>query len=103
MVCPASGSSSAKTVVRSNFKYLYWSMKQQLVHHAINGCNMRPGDLLGSGTISGPVSDLLHRTDEEQQEQPLEIIILFFLSFLFPSLFYYCYQRPRTPSDPCWR
>ena len=29
-------------------------MKQQLVHHAVNGCNMRTGDLLGSGTISGP-------------------------------------------------
>eukprot|EP01128_Nolandella_sp_AFSM9_P004086 TRINITY_DN178_c0_g1_i5.p1 TRINITY_DN178_c0_g1~~TRINITY_DN178_c0_g1_i5.p1 ORF type:complete len:423 (+),score=118.00 TRINITY_DN178_c0_g1_i5:202-1470(+) len=38
----------------SNMKYLYWSMKQQLVHHSVTGCNMRPGDLLGSGTISGP-------------------------------------------------
>lgn len=37
----------------SNFKYLYWSMKQQLVHHSITGCNLRPGDLLASGTISG--------------------------------------------------
>lgn len=33
---------------------LYWSMAQMLVHHASNGCNLRPGDLLGSGTISGP-------------------------------------------------
>lgn len=39
----------------SNFKYLYWNMKQQLVHHSVTGCSMRPGDLLGSGTISGPV------------------------------------------------
>jgi len=38
----------------SNFKYLYWTMAQQLAHHTVNGCNMRPGDLLGSGTISGP-------------------------------------------------
>ncbi|OQV20248.1 Fumarylacetoacetase [Hypsibius exemplaris] len=38
----------------SNFKYLYWTMKQQLAHHTSNGCNLRPGDLLGSGTISGP-------------------------------------------------
>jgi hypothetical protein len=34
---------------------MYYTMKQQLTHHAVNGCNMRPGDLLGSGTISGPV------------------------------------------------
>ncbi|KAL6048052.1 Fumarylacetoacetase [Balamuthia mandrillaris] len=46
---------SPHVVCRSNFKYLYWSMKQQLTHHAVTGCNMRPGDLLGSGTISGPV------------------------------------------------
>lgn len=41
-------------ICRSNLKYMYWSMSQQLVHHCCNGCNMRPGDLLGSGTISGP-------------------------------------------------
>ena len=40
---------------RSNAQHLYWTMKQQLVHHAVTGCNMCPGDLLGSGTISGPV------------------------------------------------
>ncbi|KNC85290.1 fumarylacetoacetase [Sphaeroforma arctica JP610] len=43
-----------KTVCESNFKYMYWTMKQQLAHHSVSGCNMRPGDLLGSGTISGP-------------------------------------------------
>merc|ERR1712137_1157345 len=43
-----------ETVVRSNLKHMYWSMPQQLVHHAVNGCNMRPGDLLATGTISGP-------------------------------------------------
>jgi fumarylacetoacetase len=41
----------------SNFKYLYWSMAQQLVHHSATGCNMRTGDLLASGTISGPTED----------------------------------------------
>merc|ERR1719378_1814841 len=41
-------------VSRSNFKYMYWTMKQQLAHHSITGCNMNPGDLLASGTISGP-------------------------------------------------
>jgi len=40
-------------VSRSNFRHLYWSIKQQLVHHTVTGCNMKPGDLLGSGTISG--------------------------------------------------
>jgi fumarylacetoacetase len=40
-------------ISRSNFKYMYWNHKQQLVHHTVTGCNMRPGDLLGSGTISG--------------------------------------------------
>jgi 2-keto-4-pentenoate hydratase/2-oxohepta-3-ene-1,7-dioic acid hydratase in catechol pathway len=42
---------------RSNTRYLYWSFAQQLVHHSITGCNMRAGDLFGSGTISGPEKD----------------------------------------------
>jgi len=45
------------TVCKSNFKYLYWSMKQQLVHHSVTGCNMRTGDMLASGTISGQTPD----------------------------------------------
>eukprot|EP00043_Microstomoeca_roanoka_P019598 m.223630 g.223630 ORF g.223630 m.223630 type:complete len:421 (+) comp17026_c5_seq1:114-1376(+) len=44
---------AGKVVSHTNFKYMYWTMKQQLAHHTINGCNVRPGDLLGSGTISG--------------------------------------------------
>ncbi len=40
-------------VSRSNFKYMYWNMAQQLAHHTCNGCNMKVGDLLASGTISG--------------------------------------------------
>ncbi|KAJ2846309.1 hypothetical protein GGI22_006285 [Coemansia erecta] len=36
---------------------MYWSLKQQLAHHTINGCNMQPGDLCGTGTISGPTKD----------------------------------------------
>ena len=48
----------AETVVtRTNFKYMYWTMTQQLAHHTINGCNVRTGDLFGSGTISGPTED----------------------------------------------
>uniref|UniRef100_A0A8C9S4R1 Fumarylacetoacetase n=2 Tax=Scleropages formosus TaxID=113540 RepID=A0A8C9S4R1_SCLFO len=42
------------TICKSNFKYMYWTVKQQLAHHTVNGCNVRPGDLLASGTISGP-------------------------------------------------
>jgi fumarylacetoacetase len=34
-------------------KHLYWSCAQQLTHHSVSGCNMQPGDLLGTGTISG--------------------------------------------------
>jgi fumarylacetoacetase len=41
-------------VCSSNFKYLYWNICQQLAHHTVNGCNLRTGDLLASGTISGP-------------------------------------------------
>jgi fumarylacetoacetase len=41
-------------VSRSNFKYLYWNMKQQLAHHTVNGCNLQVGDVYASGTISGP-------------------------------------------------
>lgn len=41
-------------ICQSNFKYMYWTMAQQLTHHTSNGCNVRAGDMLGSGTISGP-------------------------------------------------
>ena len=42
-------------IARTNFKYLYWTMAQQLAHHTVSGCNVRVGDLMGSGTISGPL------------------------------------------------
>ena len=38
----------------SNFRYMYWNMCQQLAHHTVNGCNIKAGDLMASGTISGP-------------------------------------------------
>jgi fumarylacetoacetase len=44
-------------VSKSNFKYMYWSMSQQLAHHTSNGCRVNSGDMMGSGTISGPTSD----------------------------------------------
>ena len=47
-------SGGAHRICVSNTKHLYWSMAQQLAHHTVNGCNVRVGDLLASGTISGP-------------------------------------------------
>ena len=44
---------SENEVSHSNFKFMYWNMLQQLAHHTVNGCNVRVGDLLASGTISG--------------------------------------------------
>lgn len=50
-------SSEPVKISASNYKYLYWSMEQQLAHHTINGCNINVGDLMASGTISGPTPD----------------------------------------------
>ncbi|MGS0754606.1 fumarylacetoacetase [Roseateles sp. GG27B] len=44
----------ATRLMRSNFKHAYWTLAQMLTHHASNGCNLQPGDLLGTGTQSGP-------------------------------------------------
>ena len=46
--------SEEMVVTNSNFKHMYWNMAQQLAHHTVNGCNIKTGDLYGSGTISGP-------------------------------------------------
>jgi len=51
-ITPA-GSESAAVVSRTNYRHMYWTCSQQLVHHAVTGCDMRAGDLLASGTISG--------------------------------------------------
>jgi fumarylacetoacetase len=40
-------------ISRANFKEMYWSINQQVAHHTVTGCNLRPGDLLASGTLSG--------------------------------------------------
>jgi fumarylacetoacetase len=48
---------SETIVCQSNFKYMYWSVDQQLAHHTVNGCNTQVGDLYASGTISGPTPD----------------------------------------------
>ena len=41
----------------SNFRHAYWTLAQLLAHHTVNGCNLRAGDLLGTGTLSGPGAD----------------------------------------------
>lgn len=48
---------TSTTITKSNFKYMYWTMAQQLAHHTINGCSVNSGDMMGSGTISGPTPD----------------------------------------------
>lgn len=52
------------TVCRSNFKNLYWTVAQQITHHTVTGCNMQPGDLIASGTISG--EDGKHQTSSSK-------------------------------------
>ena len=49
--------SEENIVSKSNFKYMYWNMAQQVAHHTSNGCNMNIGDMLASGTISGKDKD----------------------------------------------
>ncbi|XP_007905410.2 fumarylacetoacetase isoform X1 [Callorhinchus milii] len=51
------GMAEMTNICKSNFKHMYWTMKQQLAHHTVNGCNVRPADLMASGTISGPTPD----------------------------------------------
>ncbi len=41
------------TITKTNFKYMYWNIAQQIAHHTVNGCNLKIGDILASGTISG--------------------------------------------------
>ena len=42
-------------ISESNYRYMYWNMVQQLAHHTVNGCNVKVGDMMASGTISGPI------------------------------------------------
>ena len=46
-------------LAKTNMRHLYWTIFQMLAHHTSNGCNMRPGDMMGTGTISGPDEDSL--------------------------------------------
>lgn len=49
--------SAYQEIARTNYKYMYWDISQQVAHHTVNGCNLQPGDILGTGTISGPTPD----------------------------------------------
>ena len=51
------GMDAPHPICRTNFRDLYWTPHQQLAHHTVGGCNVRPGDLLASGTISGASED----------------------------------------------
>ena len=48
---------AAEVVTRTDFRHVYWTFAQMAAHHMSNGCNLRPGDLLGSGTVSGPTDE----------------------------------------------
>ncbi len=50
---------AAAPIIRSNAKYLYWTLAQMIAHHTSGGCNLQPGDVIGTGTISGPTDDQL--------------------------------------------
>jgi fumarylacetoacetase len=52
-----SSMNAPQVITRTNSQNLYWSISQQLAHHTVNGCNLEPGDLLASGTISGPTEE----------------------------------------------
>jgi fumarylacetoacetase len=69
------GVQKATRVSRTNYKYMYYSAAQQLAHHAVSGCRMCTGDLLGSGTISGPTKDSLGSLLEASRngKEPLQL------------------------------
>jgi fumarylacetoacetase len=65
-----------RVLARSNLRHAYWTIAQMLAHHTVNGCNLRPGDLLGTGTLSGPepgeAGSLLELTDGGRRPLVLE-------------------------------
>jgi fumarylacetoacetase len=48
---------SAATICRTSYRHAYWTVAQMVAHHTVNGCNLQPGDMFGSGTLSGPTLD----------------------------------------------
>jgi 2-keto-4-pentenoate hydratase/2-oxohepta-3-ene-1,7-dioic acid hydratase in catechol pathway len=66
-----------QTISRSNMKYLYWSMDQMLTHHTVIGCNMRTGDLCGTGTISGSVLERKRYCLQNKQKITANLAVIF--------------------------
>ncbi|MGH9688636.1 MAG: fumarylacetoacetase [Candidatus Acidiferrales bacterium] len=66
----AAGEKPAR-IVATNFNYAYWSFAQMIAHHTSNGCNLQSGDLLGSGTVSGPTDE--SRACLLEHTQPLHL------------------------------
>ncbi len=62
-------------IAQSNLRYMYWTLEQLVTHHTVNGCNLQPGDLLGTGTQSGPDQSELGSLLELTQggKKPLEL------------------------------
>jgi fumarylacetoacetase len=75
LIQPAGATVAPLVISRTNMKHLYWSMAQQLAHHASNGCPLEAGDIYASGTISGPTSGSLGSLLEMTQRgtQPLAL------------------------------
>jgi len=48
---------AAEQITRTSYRHAYWTMAQLIAHHTVNGCDLQPGDLLGTGTLSGPTMD----------------------------------------------
>ena len=53
----ARGGQAAHRLSATSFGHCYWTIGQMVAHHTVNGCNLQPGDLFGSGTLSGPTPD----------------------------------------------
>lgn len=83
MFVAAASSATPTTICKTNYRHLYWTPKQQLAHHASSGCRMNAGDLLASGTISGPV----------RKEQEFQIFLKFWNSVCFYIYRRYWYKR----------
>lgn len=53
----AQDAAAEATICRTSYRHAYWTVAQMVTHHSVNGCNLQPGDLLGTGTLSGPTID----------------------------------------------
>jgi len=88
-------------VCRSNARNLYWTLKQQLAHHTVNGCNVRAGDLMGSGTISGTTEDsfgsMLELSWKGSKEVKVGDMTRKFIQDNDEVVLYGCCEKPGTP------